>query len=146
MRRRQVAAAAAAGPRLRVWTAAIPHLFVVCGADRKPVWHARFHRQLVIDSDREAAELAALQGLWLAGKAREDYGAGGARVSLVLAYSHTVDLDALDLMAIECGLLLDLTVDRQTNPALAYCRGSRIRTGWRTADLTTLIDHQQDTP
>lgn len=142
--RRRVAAAAARGPRLRVWVAADRRQFTVCGADRTPVWHAQFHPHILLDTDKAAAELAALQALWLAGKAREHYGAAGATVRLLLAYRGVVDTDVLDALAIESGLALELAADPIANPALYY-RGNAVVIDWRSADLTTLIEHQRGT-
>ncbi|MFB8004886.1 hypothetical protein [Nocardia sp. NPDC056000] len=128
------------GPYLVLWNAATLGTFTVCRPDGVVFWHARFHADVVFDSAVDAAKAGALQAVWIAAKAREEWGADVATLRLTVA-NQGFDRAAIEVAAIASGLILELAVDPGTNPALAHPVGSWI--DWWTHDLGTLIHHRQ---
>ncbi|MFB7718223.1 hypothetical protein [Nocardia sp. NPDC056100] len=131
---------AARGPYLVLWNAATLGTFTVCRPDGVVFWHARFHADVVFDSAVDAAKAGALQAVWIAAKAREEWGADVATLRLTVA-NQGFDRAAIEVAAIASGLILELAVDPGTNPALAHPVGSWI--DWWTHDLGTLIHRRQ---
>lgn len=136
----RMAALAARGPYLVLWTAATLRTFTVCRPDRTVVWHSRFHADLVIDNEVEAAKVGALQAIWIAARAREEWGADVATLRLTVARAG-IDRSAVDAAAIGSGLILDLAVDTIGNPALGHPPERWVN--WWTRDLGTLIHNPQ---
>ncbi|WP_405135462.1 hypothetical protein [Nocardia sp. NBC_01388] len=136
----RMAALAARGPYLVLWTAATLRTFTVARPDRMVIWHSRFHADVVIDSTDVAAKAGALQAIWLAARARDEWGADVATLRLTVAHSG-VDRTAVEVAAISSGLILDLVVDATANPALDHQIARWI--DWWTSDLGTLIHNPQ---
>lgn len=137
--RARIADLAARSPGLAMCAAAERDRFAVCTVGGTPVWVARFHRDLIVESDAMAAELAGVHALWLAERAREHYGTSAARVRLILTPRHPMTAVVLDTAAIAAGLLLELVVDAPLNPAIELCATGPL-IDWRAADLTVLIE------
>ncbi|MFE2997397.1 hypothetical protein ACFXG4_20575 [Nocardia sp. NPDC059246] len=136
----RLAVLAARGPHLMLWSAATRHTFTVCRPDRAVIWHARFHADLVIDDEMIAAKVAALQAIWIAARARQEWGADIATLRLTVAQAG-VERGVLETAAISSGLILDLVVDACANPALDHPEGRVI--DWWTRDLGALIHNPQ---
>ncbi|MEU6585892.1 hypothetical protein [Nocardia sp. NPDC046763] len=131
---------AARGPQLMLWSTATLRTFTVCRPDRTVIWHARFHADLIIDSAIVAAKVAALQAIWIAARAPQEWGADVATLRLVVAQSG-LEREELATAAISNGLILDLVVDATTNPALSHPDDQFI--DWWTGDLGSLIRNPQ---
>ncbi|MCU1644017.1 MAG: hypothetical protein JWN03_4292 [Nocardia sp.] len=136
----RMAALAARGPYLVLWSAATVRTFTVCLPDRTVIWHSRFHTDLAIATEEEAATVGALQAVWIAARAREEWGADTATLRLGVANSG-VDRSAVESAAISSGLMLDLFAGAPENPALAHPAERWI--DWWTTDLGTLIHNPQ---
>ncbi|MGV9678781.1 hypothetical protein ACWDSJ_26155 [Nocardia sp. NPDC003482] len=115
-------------------SAATLSTFTVCNADQT-IWHAPFHPALFIDTPACATEIAALQAIWLAGRARAR-GEYATVVSLRLITATTVDQRVLARAAVGSGLRLILAIDGRTNAAR---HPSQTWISWRDRDLDTLI-------
>lgn len=136
----RMAALAARGPYLVLWSAATLRTFTVCRPDRTVIWHSRFHTDLAIGNDEEGATVGALQAIWIAARAREEWGADIATLRLGVA-NPGVDRHAVESAAISSGLMLDLFAEAPENPALAHPAERWI--DWWTTDLGTLIHNPQ---
>ncbi|MFE2999741.1 hypothetical protein ACFXG4_32670 [Nocardia sp. NPDC059246] len=131
---------AARGPQLMLWSSATLRTFTLCRPDQTVIWHARFHSDLVIDTTTVAAKVAALQAIWIAARARQEWGADVATLRLVVARSG-LEREELTTAAISNGLILDLVVDATANPALSHPENQFI--DWWTSDLGSLIRNPQ---
>ncbi|MRH92200.1 hypothetical protein GFY24_33010 [Nocardia sp. SYP-A9097] len=135
-----MAALAARGPYLVLWTAATLRTFTVARPDRTVIWHSRFYADVVIDTIDDAAKAGALQAIWVAARACEEWGADVATLRLTVA-NPGIDRGAVEAAAISRGLILDLVVDALNNPAVDHPPGRWI--GWWTRDLGALIHNLQ---
>ncbi|MFE7720940.1 hypothetical protein ACFU44_18070 [Nocardia rhizosphaerihabitans] len=132
------------GNDAHIWLAAagdgLSDTFAVCGAEGRAIWYGPFLDADVDHphSDRAAAAMSAAgRAIWLAGRAREDAGAGKATLHL------SVSDDELDAVTLACtasmaGLALDLVVT-DDNPALDWCHAFG-RLDWTPGQLGDLVD------
>ncbi|MFD6391961.1 hypothetical protein [Nocardia sp. NPDC060259] len=132
------------GNDAHIWLAAagdgLSDTFAVCGAEGRAIWYGPFLDADVDHphGDRAAAAMSAAgRAIWLAGRAREDAGAGEATLHL------SVSADELDAVTLACtasmaGLALDLVVT-EDNPALDWCHAFG-RLDWTTGWLGDLVD------
>ncbi|GGN76935.1 hypothetical protein GCM10011610_22860 [Nocardia rhizosphaerihabitans] len=132
------------GNDAHIWLAAagdgLSDTFAVCGAEGRAIWYGPFLDADVDHphGDRAAAAMSAAgRAIWLAGRAREDAGAGKATLHL------SVSDDELDAVTLACtasmaGLALDLVVT-DDNPALDWCHAFG-RLDWTPGQLGDLVD------
>ncbi|WP_280337350.1 hypothetical protein [Nocardia wallacei] len=132
----RLAAAAAGGPSLLLWSAAMRTAFTVCRHDRRTVWHAPFHPHVTVDGDTDSATLAALQAIWLAARARAHHTTGPATLRLLTA-TDGLDEPMLTRAALGDGLLLVLDTVPIGNAATEHPHGEWI--DWHTTDLAALL-------
>ncbi|WP_327116496.1 hypothetical protein OHB12_04755 [Nocardia sp. NBC_01730] len=140
---RRLAAAAARGPRLMLWSAATMDTFTICRGEGQIVWHDLFPRGTAIGTGAAAAEASAQQAIWLAGQARIQWGADVATLHLVLARSRGVDSAVLHRAALTAALVLDVVTDPVHNPAAEQCC-RREAVDWSTTDLGGLFDAHRE--
>ncbi|MFX0578792.1 hypothetical protein [Nocardia nepalensis] len=134
----RLAAMAARGPRLMLWSAATMDAFTVCRADGHVIWHDRFPSDTIIDTGAAAAETSARQAIWLAGQARTQWGAQAATLQLTLARTRGIDIENLHHAARVAALVLDVVSELVHNPAAEQCT-RHAAVGWSTTDLGGLL-------
>lgn len=144
VREAELADLAAAGPRLMLWSAATRAQFVVCRGDGAVIWRQSFDTLTpaqTTSSDADAIRVAAQQAIWLAGRARQDWGARVATLHLIMARCRGQLVGNLIQAACIAGLVLDLEADAHHNPAAAQSGGAGV-VDWRHADLGSLIQQR----
>ncbi|WP_410874694.1 hypothetical protein [Nocardia sp. A7] len=137
------AAQAGRGPRLVLWSAGTPTHFTVARTGGDLIWRERHPGARTITVAR-ASESGAQQAIWVAGLARAEWGAQAARLRLIMARTHGVDLVGLHHSALAANLLLEVVTDPLRNPA-GRAAGAPI-VEWHGTDPATLIDSDEDKP
>lgn len=142
LRREQIAAAAADGPLLEIFTAADGQgSFAVCAPDGSIVSYGAFHpdnRIFKQDDQLSADRAAADHAVFLAGKAREDLDVEAARLRLHVL-NHEVDAD--DPVLVRSALIsrVDVTIEvDDTNPADEWTQEAGHKY-WRETNLNILL-------
>lgn len=134
-------AQAARGPRLALWCAGTRTRFTVARAGGELIWRDRHPHTWPVHPTR-AAKSAAGQAIWVAGRARAEWGAEAATLRLTMDRSHGVDLLGLHQRALAFNLLLELVTDPLHNPA-ARAKGAAT-VEWHGSDPAVLIDSAED--
>ncbi|MGV9865713.1 hypothetical protein [Rhodococcus koreensis] len=142
-RREQIAAAAADGPLVELWTAADDEVnsFAICGPGGVVVTYNTFHDDDKTyrigdqgSADRSVAEFA----VFIAGKVREELDVEAARLTLhVLNHEVAADDPGLTRSALGAHVTVTIEID-QDNPAAEWCREPGYKS-WRETDLRTLV-------
>lgn len=133
-----------AGPHLMLWSAATRAQFVVCRGDGGVIWRQRFDTLTPaqpVKSEVDAIRVGAQQAIWLAGQARQDWGARVATLHLIMARCRGQLIENLIQAACVAGLILDLEADAHHNPAAEQSGGAGA-VDWRYVDLGSLIQHR----
>jgi hypothetical protein len=142
-RRDQIAAAAADGPLIELFTAAEDEVrsYAICGPDGAIVTYGEFHEndRTYHHGDQDSADRSVAEfALFIAGQAREEANATAARLRLHVL-NHEVAADDPVLVRAALRGHIDLTIDiDQDSPALEWCRENGYKT-WRETRLTTLF-------
>lgn len=142
-RREQIAAAAADGPVLEMWTAADDEVssFAICGPEGVVVTYNTFHPEDKIyrNGDQVSADRSVAQhAVFVAGQAREELDVEAVRLILhVLNHEVGADDPALERTALRGRVHVSVEID-QDNPAAEWCRENGYKS-WRETNLTTLV-------
>lgn len=142
LRREQIAAAAADGPLIEIYTAADGQgSFAVCGPDHTIVAYGSFHPddRVFIEGDQLSADLSAAEfAVFLAGQTREELQVDAVRLRLhVLNHEVSADDPVLDRAALRFKVALSVEVS-YTNAALEWTQEPGFKQ-WRETNLATLI-------
>lgn len=142
LRREQIAAAAADGPLIEIYTASDGQgSYAVCGPDRAVVAYGSFHPEdrVFVEGDQTSADLSTAEfAVFLAGQAREELDVEAVRLRLhVLNHEVSADDPVLDRTALRARVNVSIEVS-ETNAALAWTQEPGYKQ-WRETNLTTLV-------
>ncbi|MGW0251113.1 hypothetical protein ACWDYH_31240 [Nocardia goodfellowii] len=121
--RAELAARSARGPQLLLWSAATGEQATICGPDGRVIWRQRFSDlpALRVETELDAIAAAARQGIWIAGRARLEWGAETARLRLIMDRRRRSLDQSLHRHAYVAGLALEVIADPAANPARYAC-------------------------
>ncbi|WP_216917949.1 hypothetical protein [Nocardia noduli] len=126
------------GPRVRLWCAGTVPRFTVARPGAAVLWRDNHPPAHAVTTEAQAAQSAALQAIWLAGRVLGQSGWDAGTLRLTVERSHGIALVELHRAALAVNLLLELATDPIDNPA---SRKTGTRTvHWHHSDPTALLD------
>jgi hypothetical protein len=146
LRREQIAAAAADGPLIEIYTAADGQgSFAVCGPDGAVVAYGSFHSddRVFIEGDQTSADLSTAEfAVFIAGQAREELDVEAVRLRLHVL-NHEVSADDPVLARAAMRARVDLSIEvSHSNAALEWTQEPGYKQ-WRETNLVTLVVTEQ---
>lgn len=133
------------GPRLTLWCAGRRRRFTVAGSGGQVVWRDLHPADRGVSTLAQAAQSAALQAIWLAGRAVGQAGWDAGTLRLVMEHRRGITLVDLHHAAIQANLLLEPVSDPDDNPAVSTV-GYQPTVHWHRSDPLILTDPHQELP
>ncbi|MEV0766380.1 hypothetical protein [Nocardia sp. NPDC050435] len=121
--RAELAARSARGPQLLLSCAATSEQAAICRPDGRVVWRRRFADlpDVRVVTTLDAIDAVARHAIWIAGRARLEWGAEAATLRLVMDRRRRALHERLHRHAYGLGLSLEILADPAGNPAMAAC-------------------------